>query len=213
MSEDSGKVADAAWTEKIKREGLAIDVKEDGAMRDLGGSRFGVFNHALMNETVRTAFVVFESGDKEAADRQVAGMVASAMRAFEPRDEIEGMLAAQATAMHLASMECFRRAVQREQSADAASKLRRDGTNMARGMTDMLTALARHRGKGQKVVVEHVHVHAGGQAVVAGAVTTGTPLSASPPPPAAIGQGVLPIAMLDAEPVAAGVGEGEHDGG
>ena len=36
----------------------------------------------------------------------------------------------------------------------------------------LLDALNRHRGKGQqKVVVEHVHVHAGGQAVV-GAIET-----------------------------------------
>jgi hypothetical protein len=37
----------------------------------------------------------------------------------------------------------------------------------------LLDALNRHRGKGQqKVTVEHVHVHSGGQAIV-GAVKTG----------------------------------------
>ena len=42
-----------------------------------------------------------------------------------------------------------------------------------RAVATLCEALNRHRGKGQqKVTVEHVHVHAGGQAIV-GAVTAG----------------------------------------
>ena len=52
-------------------------------------------------------------------------------------------------------------------SIDAASKLRKDGANLARAMTDMLDALDRKRGKGPQVVrVERVVVHEGGQAIV-----------------------------------------------
>jgi hypothetical protein len=48
-----------------------------------------------------------------------------------------------------------------------ASKLRKDGANLARGMTDMLEALDRKRGKGPQVVrVERVVVNEGGQAIV-----------------------------------------------
>jgi hypothetical protein len=49
---------------------------------------------------------------------------------------------------------------------------RRDNLNQAnklsRTYATLIDALNRHRGKGgqQKVTVEHVHVHAGGQAVV-----------------------------------------------
>jgi hypothetical protein len=48
--------------------------------------------------------------------------------------------------------------------------------NASRTLTELLSALDRKRGKGgqQKVTVEHVHVHAGGQAIV-GAVTPGAP--------------------------------------
>jgi hypothetical protein len=43
----------------------------------------------------------------------------------------------------------------------------RDGANLTRGMTDMLDALNRKRGKGPQVVrVERVVVHEGGQAIV-----------------------------------------------
>ena len=93
------------------------------------------------------------------------------MLAFNPADEIEAMIAAQATAMHLASMECFRRAMHPAQPDDAATRLRRDGANLARGMTEMVDALERKRGRAsQQVRVEHVHVHDGGQAIV-GSVT------------------------------------------
>jgi hypothetical protein len=45
--------------------------------------------------------------------------------------------------------------------------------SLSRTYTMQMDALSRHRGKGQqRVTVEHVHVHAGGQAVV-GAVETG----------------------------------------
>ena len=45
---------------------------------------------------------------------------------------------------------------------------------LSRTYTTLLEALNRHRGKGQqKVTVEHVHVHAGGQAVVGTVETQG----------------------------------------
>ena len=91
----------------------------------------------------------------------------AALRAFKPTDEIEGMLAAQTMAMHFGAMECFRRAMVHDQHPEVASKLRKDGANLARGMTDMLDALDRKRGKGPQVVrVERVVVHEGGQAFV-----------------------------------------------
>ena len=46
-------------------------------------------------------------------------------------------------------------------------------TKLTRTFTTQMEALNRHRGKGQqKMTVEHVHVHDGGQAIV-GSVTQG----------------------------------------
>ena len=48
------------------------------------------------------------------------------------------------------------------------------GLKLARTYATLIEALNRHRGKGQqKVTVEHVHVHAGGQAVVGMVETPG----------------------------------------
>jgi hypothetical protein len=81
-----------------------------------------------------------------------------------------------AVAMHHTAMECFRRALIADQPADVVSKLRKDGANLARGMTDMLDALDRKRGKGPQVVrVERVVVHEGGQAIVGNVQGSATP--------------------------------------
>lgn len=137
----------------------------------IGGSRSDDFNLAIIRRTMDTLWIPATAGldgVKSATNATIA-----ALAAFKPTDEIEGMLAAQAIALHHASMECFRRAVLPEQPFEIAGKLRKDAANLARAMTDMLDALDRKRGKGPQVVrVERVVVHEGGQAIV-GAVAAG----------------------------------------
>ena len=130
----------------------------------MGGSRSRHFNNALLRSTL-AAIWTFKDSPEDVERRQSAAAVALA--AFKPRDEIEGMLAAQAVAMHYGAMECFRRAMLPDQPPDIAARMRKDGANLARGMTDMLDALDRKRGKAPQVVrVERVVVQDGGQAIV-----------------------------------------------
>ena len=97
------------------------------------------------------------------------------MAAFKPADEIEAMIAAQAVAMHHASMECSRRAMHPDQPFEAAQGFRKAAANASRTFTELLSALDRKRGKAvqQRVVVERVVVN-GGQAIV-GTVAPGGP--------------------------------------
>jgi hypothetical protein len=54
-----------------------------------------------------------------------------------------------------------------EQSFEGRRENLNQANKLSRTYTNLLEALNRHRGKGQqKVTVEHVHVHSGGQAVV-----------------------------------------------
>lgn len=130
----------------------------------VGGSAEPDFNSVILRETLSTMWIPADEQDGSNRRTQAAF---TALAAFKPVDEIEGMIAAQATAMHFAAMECFRRAMIRDQPSDIASKFRKDGANLARGMTDMVDALNRKRGKGHQVVrVERVVVHEGGQAIV-----------------------------------------------
>jgi hypothetical protein len=87
-----------------------------------------------------------------------------------PRDELEAMLASQMAVTHALAMDMLGRTKQSptvpymQICAGIATKLQR--TFVAQ--TEALAKL--RRGGEQKVVVEHVHVHSGGQAIV-GAVT------------------------------------------
>ena len=83
------------------------------------------------------------------------------------------MIAAQLLAAHNASMECYRRAMIPQQSLEGRRENLNQANKLSRTYATLLEALNRHRGKGQqKVTVEHVHVHAGGQAVVGMVETT-----------------------------------------
>ena len=78
-------------------------------------------------------------------------------------DAVEGMLAVQAVALHMMGMVAGRRAHAQGQQSDVAARLRKDAINAMRGMTDMLAALDRKRGKGgQHIRVEKVLVTEGG---------------------------------------------------
>ncbi len=74
---------------------------------------------------------------------------------------------------HNAVMECHRRAMSDNKSVESRREKLKQANKLSRTWATLLEALDRHRGKGQqKVTVEHVHVHSGGQAVV-GAVGYG----------------------------------------
>jgi hypothetical protein len=76
-------------------------------------------------------------------------------------------MATQLLAAHNATMECYRRAILPEQTSEGRSQNLNQANKLSRTYAVLLDALNRHRGKGQqKVTVEHVHVHSGGQAVV-----------------------------------------------
>ena len=90
----------------------------------------------------------------------------SVVSGIEPRDQIEAMLAAQMAAVHMQTMTFARRLTKADtylESETAEMALNR----LSRTFTTQMEALNRYRGKGQqKMTVEHVHVHEGGQAVV-----------------------------------------------
>ena len=103
-------------------------------------------------------------------DARSRNAVASLMTGIAPKDEIEGMLAAQMVATHNMAMELLRQ-ISKAQYVDNGNQFTNSATKLLRTFTAQVEALKRYRSKGeQKVVVEHVHVHQGGQAIV-GAVT------------------------------------------
>ncbi len=103
-------------------------------------------------------------------DEVTANALIAAVEGIRPENEVEGMLAVEMAVTHHLGLEALHhlRGAQPQYQVygNVASKL-------LRTYTAQVEALARLRRKGeQKVRVEHVHVHPGGQAIV-GAVGTG----------------------------------------
>jgi hypothetical protein len=139
-----------------------------------GGSTEESFNIAIIENIANASIKQSALRDKNKAQKSV-GVVVTALAAFDAQDEIEGMIASQAIALHFATMEALRRAMIDDQPAEIAARLRKDGANLARAMVDMVEAVDRKRGKAQQVVrVERVVVEDGGQAIV-GNVNGGRP--------------------------------------
>jgi len=88
------------------------------------------------------------------------------MSGIAPKDQIEGMLAAQMIATHHAAMNCFRIAAKSEM-IDNMNIAFNSANKLARTYAMQMEALNRYRGKGQqKITVEHVSINSGGQAII-----------------------------------------------
>jgi hypothetical protein len=106
--------------------------------------------------------------------RRIRPRITAVRSQMSPKDELEAMIAAQLLAAHNATMECYRRAMIAEQTFEGRRENLSQANKLSRTYAALVEALNRHRGKGQqKVTVEHVHVHAGGQAVVGVIGTSG----------------------------------------
>ena len=161
--------------------------QQPGKLKMIGGSASDDWNNVLATQAIRTVWVqhsdedaldqqlaattaaligIDQHSDEDALDQQLAATTA-ALIGIGPKDELEGMIAAQLLAAHNASMECYRRAMIPQQSLESRRENLNQANKLSRTYATLLESLNRHRGKGQqKVMVEHVHVHAGGQAVV-----------------------------------------------
>ena len=185
--------------------GIVVEAGDDGRVRilvdstscadrfrSIGGSESEFANLMVLNQVLGT---LPQTDDITTAAVRATGAVRM-VEAFSPRDGVEAMIASQAVALHMLTMETARRAQIPGQPVEATSRLRRDAANTARSMVEMTEALERRRGKGpQRIVVERVVVNEGGQAIVG---QVGGPYSL---PPA----GVAPLAL---EGVEAGEGGG-----
>jgi hypothetical protein len=138
--------------------------QEKGQLKLLGGSHSDEFNTVLANQAIQTLWT--SNSDNDAVRKQRSAVL-GALVGIGPGDELEGMLATQMIAAHNAAMECYRRAMIDEQTFEGRKENLSQANKLSRTYTTLLEALNRHRGKGQqKVTVEHVNVHSGGQAIV-----------------------------------------------
>jgi hypothetical protein len=90
----------------------------------------------------------------------------SVVKGIAPKDQLETMLAAQMAVVHMATM-TFARRLAHVENIPQQDSAERAFNKLARTFAAQVEALKRYRTGGQqRVTVEHVHVHEGGQAIV-----------------------------------------------
>src|SRR5262245_31556512 len=123
------------------------------------------WNNLVANQTTRTLWFFADSDPEEIRRERHAAV--DALIGITPGDELEGVIAAQLIAAHNAAMECYRRAMIGEQTFEGRRENLSQANKLSHTYAALLDTLNRYRGKGQqKITVEHVHVHEGGQAIV-----------------------------------------------
>ena len=108
------------------------------------------WNDTLANQAVQALWV--KKSDSAQWDRLSATV--AALVGISPKDELEGMMAAQLLAAHNAAMECYRRAMLGEQTFEGRRDNLNQATKLSRTWATLLDALNRHRGKGQQRVTD-----------------------------------------------------------
>jgi len=100
-----------------------IDVNDPdsskGALKTVGGSRSDHWNNNLLNQAANTLWI--KHSDEKTRETQCKATM-SALVGIAPKDEIEGMIAAQVIAAHNAAMECYRRAMHSGQTFEGAAR-------------------------------------------------------------------------------------------
>ena len=132
--------------------------------------------HILLMEALGTTELDFLNGllgqlasagsRGKSVDESGLNFMLSVVKGIEPKDQVETMLAAQMAAVHMATMTSARLLNHVENIAQLDSN-ERAFNKLARTFAAQVEALKRYRTGGeQRMTVEHVHVHQGGQAIV-----------------------------------------------
>jgi hypothetical protein len=157
---------------KAKPPAAVLEVKDDEeGVRRVSLDKYGMPGQgeddllALLAEQVIAATKVNDRTPEQTTDRYNAAI--AAFHDIAPVGALEGMLAAQMIAAHMATMDCYAYLTKTGERPTHEYHLNQVN-KLSRTYVALLDALNRHRGKTgqQKVTVEHVHVHQGGQAIV-----------------------------------------------
>ena len=144
---------------RIKMRGKEMVVAREDVMLVLGTS-----SQEFMDGVLRQLANAVSPGKD--ADEEAINFALAVIAGIEPKDELETMLAMQMVAIHLATM-TFARRLALVETLDQQHGSERALNKLARTFAMQLEALKRYRTGGeQKVVVQHVNVNEGGQAIV-----------------------------------------------
>jgi hypothetical protein len=136
---------------------------------------FGVEDADVATRLLSQLVNVLNPAAGDAIDAAVINEVIALVRGIGPAGALEAMTVTLLVGAQHAALDCMRRATHPDQTPGGRSMYFSLGLKSARTYSQLLEALNHGRGKGQtrqEIVVTHVSVEAGGQAIV-GTVTPG----------------------------------------
>ena len=152
---------------KITLQGLKDPLYEVKMLEASGTPESDLQTH-LVNQVIQTfsGTASKNSHDKEASVIAL-NITMAILSGIQPQDELEGMLAVQMIGVHNMAMETLKRAMLSGQTFEGKQANVAQSTKMLRTFMAQMEALKKYRTGGQqKMIVEHVHVNEGGQAIV-----------------------------------------------
>lgn len=130
---------------------------------------FGTRSLPFLNDTLGNITRVMAPSRNFSVEQHDAAV--AVMAAIEPRDELEATLAAQMVAANECAMRCMR-TMSGAALVDQQQMYGNLANKFMRTFAMQMETLSKLR-RGGEQVVKHVHVHEGGQAVVAGTINQG----------------------------------------
>ncbi len=132
----------------------------------LGTADFDLQTHLLDQITQTYKGIVSEGRQDKKAYAIALNRTMAILSGIQPQDEIEAMLAVQMIGVHNMAMDYMGKAT-RTDRVDFMGTYMNGATKSLRTFAAQMEALKKYRTGGQqKMIVEHVHVNEGGQAIV-----------------------------------------------
>ena len=145
-----------------------------GGFKVLTGTSNPDASHELLNQLIKSLYLP-QSFGADYRDKTINAALAT-MLEIAPKDSLEGILATQMVSTHSTAMECLRRAALENQTFEGRNLALSHAQKLLRLYLEQMKALNKHRGKSdQKVVIEHVNIAPGAQAIVGNVELTNRP--------------------------------------
>lgn len=137
----------------------------EAAFSEASGSSDHMFSYDLVMKCIRASYIGKAHNESDFAS--LSNSIINVLTSMKPADEIEGMLITRLIAIHNLSMHSLICAVNNEATTEGRDNNINRSTKLFRVYNETLEALMRYRRKGeQRVVVQHVNVNDGAQAMI-----------------------------------------------
>jgi hypothetical protein len=142
-------------------------IKIDDAKRKQLSECFGTENNDLIEYFLKESLYFESTQNKEESFASNLNSTLGMLKGIAPQDELEGMLAVQMVYSHKLAMNFLKRASAQDKSPEIIDLQLRRANKLMNSFSKQMQTLTKYRQKGQqKMVVEHVNVNAGGQAII-----------------------------------------------